>query len=138
MNLSIRVSKAQSFPTNSFSLLLFHLFSSLPHYNHSSLSETHYRDLLFTTIDKKPWAFSSSTKWVSPKFRPIILNPELFVRVLRCSHQRPRIALRLFRWVLGQSEFQYSEFSFCAILEILAQNGMMSSAYSVMERAKVK
>lgn len=99
----------------------------------SALSETHYRDIIFSTIRKKPSAFSNS-KWCRDRFQAVIADPKLFVRVLVEIRTRPRIALRFFRWVESQPEVKRSEFVFCVILEILVQNNMMRSAYWVMER----
>ncbi|RVW16925.1 Pentatricopeptide repeat-containing protein, mitochondrial [Vitis vinifera] len=70
----------------------------------------------------------------SIKFGPVIVDPDLFVRVLSSFRTSPRMALRLFRWAESQPGFRRSEFVFCAILEILAQNNLMRSAYWVMER----
>ncbi|KAF5948161.1 hypothetical protein HYC85_014118 [Camellia sinensis] len=99
-----------------------------------TFSETHFGNLILKTIEDKPWAFASKYWVVSEQLRTVILDPELFIRVLNSVRGRPRVALRLFRWAEGQPGFKRSEFIFCTILEILVQNNLMGSAYSVMER----
>lgn len=149
MILCVRASKALAATTalHPFALkvrLLFPLFSSFHNYpttttnigiatTTTTISETHYRDLIFDTIEEKPWAFCNNN-WVSDQFRAVIVDPELLIRVLDLIRIRPRIALRFFRWVEGQPGFKRSEFAFCVILEILAKNNLMRSAYWVVER----
>nr|CAN69810.1 hypothetical protein VITISV_043106 [Vitis vinifera] len=96
-------------------------------------SETHFQDVISKSIREKPSNFSNYY-WLSHQFGPVIVDPDLFVRVLSSFRTSPRMALRLFRWAESQPGFRRSEFVFCAILEILAQNNLMRSAYWVMER----
>ncbi|KAI6678584.1 hypothetical protein NL676_039380 [Syzygium grande] len=100
----------------------------------ATVPESLYRDLILTAVARAPRAFANK-KWVSDKFRDLVVDPGLLARVLGSIRARPRIALRLFRWVQVQDGFVWSERSFCVVLEILAENGLMRSAYWVVDKA---
>lgn len=68
-------------------------------------------------------------------FRPSIHNPDLFLSVLDSICDKPRTVLWFFRWAEHQPGFDWSEPSFCAVLEILAENDLMRPAFSVAEWA---
>lgn len=64
----------------------------------------------------------------------MILEPELFTRVLNSIKNHPKVAVRFFHWVGKQPGFKPSDSSFVAILEILAVSNSMNKAYLVMEK----
>lgn len=64
----------------------------------------------------------------------MVTDPDLLVKILNMIREKPRIALRFFRWIQWQSEVKRSELAFCAVLEILVENNLMRSAYWIMER----
>ncbi|XVF49387.1 hypothetical protein PTKIN_Ptkin04bG0007500 [Pterospermum kingtungense] len=141
MTLCIRASKALATTTTTLSQslkvrFLFPFSYSLLHTCPASPSEptaTHYKQLIFNTIEKKPWAFCNA-KWVSNQFHAVIVDPHLFIQVLNLIREKPRIALRFFRWVDMQPGVRRSELAFSVMLDILVENNLMRSAYWVMER----
>ena len=80
--------------------------------------------------------FSFSTLQYNNKFlfHAAVAEPKLLVRVLNTVRNRPVVALRFFRWAERQTGFKRSEISYSVILDILARNGLMRSAYCVMEK----
>ncbi|KAL6193336.1 hypothetical protein ACLB2K_034420 [Fragaria x ananassa] len=85
------------------------------------------------TSSSPPSAFLSPSS-SSHRFRPVISDPDLLLRVLSQIQTRPAIALRFFRWVQSHPDVTRSEFVFCVMLEILARNHMVRSAYWVVEK----
>ncbi|XXG52002.1 hypothetical protein AAC387_Pa03g0434 [Persea americana] len=69
------------------------------------------------------------------RFRPLILNRDLFLNVLDSIRDKPKTVLWFFRWVNRQPGFHPSEASFFAVLEILAEKELMRPAYFVAEQA---
>ena len=100
-----------------------------------SVSPSYFQKLIYQEIQEKPWAFSNIFWAESSQFDDLIMDPDLFVRVLKLIKIRPRVALRFFRWAERQPGFKHSEEVFCTILEILVRNDLLPSAYYVMERA---
>ncbi|KAF5180933.1 Pentatricopeptide repeat-containing protein [Thalictrum thalictroides] len=72
---------------------------------------------------------------MSDQFKVIVNNQELFLCALDSIRERPKVALRFFKWAEIQPGFKRSEYAFCAILDILVENNLMRSAYWVMEKA---
>ncbi|KAL5726876.1 hypothetical protein ACHQM5_000124 [Ranunculus cassubicifolius] len=68
------------------------------------------------------------------QFRAVIIDQDLFLCVLDSIRQRPHLALSFFRWAEIQPGFKRSELAICTILEILAENDLMRSAYAEMEK----
>ncbi|XLU20196.1 hypothetical protein S245_056262 [Arachis hypogaea] len=99
----------------------------------TSTATDSYPDLLYdvlpdTTSNNPPPSL------VFDQLHAAVSQPELLVRLLYSVRDRPYAALRSFRWVERQPGFKGSDLAFAVILEILAQNGLMTSAYWVMEK----
>lgn len=106
--------------------------------NSIDCTEFHFKNLIFSAIERNYWAFCYNTKPgpnpLQDRFQAVIFEPELFTRVLSSIKEHPRIALRFFHWVEKQPGFTPSDNSFIAILEILVESNLMNRAYPVMEK----
>ncbi|KAJ8484921.1 hypothetical protein OPV22_017406 [Ensete ventricosum] len=91
-------------------------------------------DALLSGVDYTyPAAFTRGFR-APDSIKPFLSEPHLFLAALRSVRRDPRLALRFFRWAESQLGFPCSEAAFCAILQILAEGGLMHAAYSVAQR----
>ncbi|THU51912.1 hypothetical protein C4D60_Mb06t36070 [Musa balbisiana] len=113
-----------------------HLLPSIKAYYSSSSSPVdlpHFDALLSGIFDSDPAAFTRGFR-APDSIKPLLSEPHLFLAALRSVRRRPRLALRFFRWAESQPGFPCSEAVFCAVLQILAEGGLMRAAYSVAQR----
>ncbi|XP_065045617.1 pentatricopeptide repeat-containing protein At1g22960, mitochondrial isoform X4 [Musa acuminata AAA Group] len=114
-----------------------HLLPSIKAYYSSSSSSPvdlpPFDALVSGILDSDPAAFTRGFR-APDSIKPLLSEPHLFLAALRSVRRRPRLALRFFRWAESQPGFPCSEAAFCAVLQILAEGGLMRAAYSVAQR----
>ncbi|CAH2033668.1 unnamed protein product, partial [Thlaspi arvense] len=96
----------------------------------SSNLESYFANLILTSYGCTP-----NRKWSSHQFRLLLADPDLLIRVLNMIREKPEIAYHFFKWLQHQRDVKQSLQAFAAVLEILAENDLMSKAYWVAGRS---